>query len=384
MQNQDETKEDFGGVYSERSRTAQDKLSRAELVNELVELRQRIIELEASESRRKRAEEALRQSEEELRAIFDGARDGIVVLDTMGRVVRVNKYILEIGGYTEDELVGKRIDALEMFPPQSMAKILSAFRELGTGRDMPPYEIEVYLKTGEKRIGEVHSSLVRQRGRVVGIVGIMRDITERKRAEEELRESLEKLRSAMEGTVEALISTTERRDPYTAGHQQRVTQLAWAIAREMDLTEEQIEGIRVAGSVHDIGKIYVPAEILSKPGRITDIEFSLIKIHPQVGQEILRAVNFPWPVADIVLQHQERWDGSGYPAGLKGDEILLEARILAVADVVEAMASHRPYRSARGIDEALEEISRNRGILYDAEVVGACLKLFTEKGFTFE
>ena len=361
----------------------QDK-TKEQLTNELAELRQRITELETSESRHKRTEEALRQSEEELRAIFDGARDGIIVLDKTGKVVRINKYVQEIGGYTEDELVGKRIDVLEMVPPQSMAKILAAFDKLEKGQDVPPYEIEVYLKTGEKRISEIHSSLARQRGRVVGIVGIMRDITERKRAEEELKQSFERLRSTMEGTVEALISTTERRDPHTAGHQQRVTQLACAIAEEMGLPKDQIEGIRVAGSLHDIGKIYVPAEILSKPGQITDIEFNLIKIHPQVGQEILKAVNFPWPVAEIVLQHQERLDGSGYPAGLKGDEILLDARILAVADVVEAMSSHRPYRPTRGTGEALEEISQNRGILYDAEVVDACLKLFTEKEFRFK
>ncbi len=358
--------------------------TKKQLIDELAELRQRVTELETSESRHERIEEALRQSEEELRAIFDGARDGIMVLDKMGSVVRINKYILEIGGYTEDELVGKRIDVLEMVPSESMAKILAAFDKLEKGQDVPPYEIEVYVKTGEKRLSEVHSSLVKQSGRVVGIVGIMRDVTERKRDEEILRQSIEKLQSAMEGTVHALASTTERRDPYTAGHQQRVAQLACAIAQEMNLPEEQIGGIRVAGSLHDIGKMYVPAEILSRPGRITDIELSLIKIHPQVGHDILETVEFPWPVAQIVLQHQERLDGSGYPAGLKGEEILLEARILAVADVVEAMSSHRPYRPTRGHDKTLEEISQNKGILYDPEVVDACLKLLTEKGFEIE
>jgi PAS domain S-box-containing protein/putative nucleotidyltransferase with HDIG domain len=361
----------------------QDK-PKEQLINELAELRQRVTELESSESQRQRVEEALRQNGEELRAILDGARDGIVVLDLMGRVVRVNRYIREIGGYAEDEFIGKQIDALEMFPPPSLAKILSAFRKLETGQDLPPYEVEVHLKTGERRMVEIHSSLLKGNGRVEGIVAILRDITERKRAEEELKQGFERARSAMKGTVDALMSTAERRDPYTAGHQQRVTQLACAIAEEMGLSEDQIEGIRVAGSLHDIGKIYVPAEILSKPGQITDIEFNLIKIHPQVGQEILEAVNFPWPVAEIVLQHQERLDGSGYPAGLKGDEILLEARVLAVADVVEAMSSHRPYRPTRGIDEALKEISQNRDITYDSEAVDACLRLFTEKGFAFE
>ncbi|HID87880.1 MAG TPA: HD-GYP domain-containing protein [Anaerolineae bacterium] len=157
-----------------------------------------------------------------------------------------------------------------------------------------------------------------------------------------------------------------------------------SIAREMGLPEEQFEGIRIAGLIHDIGKINVPAEILSKPGPLSELEFGLIQAHPQVGHDILKTIEFPWPVAQIVLQHHERMDGSGYPQGLSDDNILLEARILGVADVVEAMASHRPYRPPRGLDKALEEISRNRGILYDPEVVDACLKLFTEKGFTFE
>ena len=200
---------------------------------------------------------------------------------------------------------------------------------------------------------------------------------------EERKENLAKLRKALGGTIQVLVAAVETRDPYTAGHQQRVTHLARAIASEMGLSLGQIEGIRMAGAIHDIGKIAVPAEILSKPGKITETEFGIIKTHPQVGYDILKGIEFPWPVAKIVLQHQERLDGSGYPAGLKGDEIILEARILAVADVVEAMASHRPYRPALGIDRALEEISKNRGILYDADVVDACVRLFREKGFKF-
>jgi HD-GYP domain-containing protein (c-di-GMP phosphodiesterase class II) len=211
-----------------------------------------------------------------------------------------------------------------------------------------------------------------------------RELAERKRAQEELRQSYGKLQRALEGTVGVLVSATEMRDPYTAGHQRRVTQLAYAIANEMGLSEERIEGIRMAGLIHDVGKINIPADILSKPARLTEIEFGLIKMHSQIGHDILKVVEFPWPVAEIVLQHHERMDGSGYPHGLSGDKVILEARILGVADVVEAMASHRPYRPARGIDEALKEISRNRSILYDPEVVEVCLKLFTEKGFEFE
>jgi putative two-component system response regulator len=210
------------------------------------------------------------------------------------------------------------------------------------------------------------------------------EIAERKRAEEELRQSYARLRRTLEGTVNALVSAIEMRDPYTAGHQRRVTQLACAIAQEVGLPKEQVEGIRMAGLIHDLGKINVPAQILSKPGPLTELEFGLIKMHPQVGHDALKMIDFPWPVAQIVLQHHERVDGSGYPSGLSGEEIILEARILAVADVVEAMASERPYRPPRGIGEALEEISQNRGILYDPEVVDACLKLFAEKGFAFE
>ncbi len=207
---------------------------------------------------------------------------------------------------------------------------------------------------------------------------------ERQRAEEELRRSYVKLQRALEGTIHTLVSAIELRDPYTAGHQRRMTQLACTIAKEMSLPEEQIEGIRMAALIHDMGKITVPAEILSKPAPLSDLEYGLIKNHAQVGHNVLKEMDFPWPLAQIVLQHHERLDGSGYPQGLSGEEIMLEARILAVADVVEAMASHRPYRPPRGLDKALEEISQNKGLLYDSEVADACLKLFSEKRFKFE
>ncbi len=213
---------------------------------------------------------------------------------------------------------------------------------------------------------------------------IRRELAKRERAEQELRQSYVKLERTLEGTVNTLVSAIEIRDPYTAGHQRRATQLACAIAREMGLPQEQVEGLRMAGLIHDIGKITIPAEILSKPGRLNDLEWGIIRAHPQAGYDILKTAEFTWPVAQIVRQHHERMDGSGYPQGLSGDNILVEARILAVADVVEAMASHRPYRPALGMDRALEEISQNRGVLYDPKVVDACLKLSIEKGFTFE
>ena len=188
----------------------------------------------------------------------------------------------------------------------------------------------------------------------------------------------------MDNTLETMSKIIEVKDPYTSGHQRRVCQLAIRIAQEMKLPEDKIEGIRIASLIHDIGKIGIPTEILSKPTKLTDIEFSLIKGHPQIGYDILKSIDFSYPVVQIVLQHHERLDGSGYPNNLRGNKIILEARILGVADVAEAMSSHRPYRPALGIDKALEEISKNRGILYDPEVVDVCLKLFKEKGFKFE
>lgn len=191
------------------------------------------------------------------------------------------------------------------------------------------------------------------------------------------------LQKSLEQSIQAIADTVEARDPYTAGHQRRVSELAVAIARELGLPEEKIHGIHLAATIHDLGKIHIPAEYLSKPGKLTDIEFVIIKTHPQAGYDILKGIEFPWPIADIVRQHHERLDGSGYPQGLKGGQILLESRIMTVADVVEAMASHRPYRPSLGIDSALKEIERGRGTAYDAAVVDACIRLFAEKQFAF-
>ena len=211
-------------------------------------------------------------------------------------------------------------------------------------------------------------------GQIIGVVSL-RDLLDH------YYESLEHL---LEETVAALSSAVEKRDPYTAGHQRRVTQLACAIAKELHLSKKQISGIGMAAIIHDIGKLYVPAEILSKPSGLNEAELTLIKIHPQIGYDILKSIEFPWPIAEAILQHHERIDGSGYPQGLKGDEIILEARIIAVADVIEAMASHRPYRPALGINKAIEEVSQKRGLLYDPKIVDVCLKLFEKNLFTFK
>ena len=218
-------------------------------------------------------------------------------------------------------------------------------------------------------------------GRMTRYYGANQDITERKQAEAKLGSTLRNLRKAIGGTIQAIVQVVEMRDPYTAGHQKQVADLARSIATEMGLPPDVIEGIRMAAIIHDIGKVSVPAEILSRPGKLTQNEFELIKDHALAGYDILKDVEFPWPIAEIIYQHHERLDGSGYPRGLKGDEVLLEARIIALADVVEAIASHRPFRPAQGIEAAMDEVSKNRGTLYDPAVVDACLRLFKEKGY---
>jgi HD-GYP domain-containing protein (c-di-GMP phosphodiesterase class II) len=206
--------------------------------------------------------------------------------------------------------------------------------------------------------------------------GLRNEIAYRRRAQQELKESLVKFKKTLDGTITALASLAEKRDPYTAGHQLRVARLARAIAKHMGLAVERVKGIGIAASMHDIGKICVPAELLSKPGRINEHEYGIIKAHPEVGYDILKVIDFPWPLAEIALQHHERIDGTGYPRGLEGHEMLLESRIIAVADVVEAISSHRPYRPALGLKTAVQEIADKRGILYDKDVVDSCLALF--------
>lgn len=205
-----------------------------------------------------------------------------------------------------------------------------------------------------------------------------------KQVDKKLKKACKKLVKFIEGTANIITKVVETRDPYSIGHQQRVSKLATAIAQEMKLPQDKIEGIRIASLVHDIGKVNLPTEIVSKPSKLIEVEFNLIKNYPKVGYDILRKVDFPWPIAEIVFQHQEKIDGSGYPRGLKGDEICIEAKILGVANVVEAMTSYRSYRPAISIDESLAEISKNKNILFDPEVVDACIKLFKEKDFKFE
>ncbi len=223
-----------------------------------------------------------------------------------------------------------------------------------------------------------------EKGKAIAIIGQGRDITERKKAEDTLEHSLTRLEKTVEGAIAAMATVIEMRDPYTAGHQQRVAMIAGAIAREMVLPNDLIKGVEITGKIHDIGKIYVPMEILSKPGVLSPIERQIIQTHARGSYDILKSIDFPWPVAQTALQHHERLDGSGYPQGLKENEIMLEAKILMVADVVEAMASHRPYRASRGIEAALDEISKNTVYALRFQRGGRLPLLFREKGFSFE
>ncbi|MBW2039007.1 MAG: PAS domain S-box protein [Deltaproteobacteria bacterium] len=337
---------------------------------------------------RKRMEGAVREANIFLRSILDSSSFiSIISTDLEHNILYWNKGAENIFGYKAEEVVGRhKIDILYPDDEEDTKEKIEGVRSfILNNKEGISCEIREMTKDGRKLwINLTSSPRFDENGQLRGILGIGEDISERKRAEGELRQSSEKLQRALDGIVRAIALTTEIRDPYTAGHQQRVANLARAIAEEMGLSKEQIRGIHTAAVIHDIGKIYIPAEILSKPGQLTEIEVSLFRAHPQIGYDILKTIEFPWPVAQIVLQHHERMDGSGYPKGLSGEDILLEARILGVADIIEAMASHRPYRPAFGIDKALEEISQNRGTPYDPEVVSACLRLFKEKGFTFE
>jgi len=446
-----------------------------------------------------------------LRAVLDAARDGMTLMDANGTVVAINRGMTQLTGYAEEEVAGRSFEALRMLPFKTVMDIQSRFKGIMSGLEVPPFEAEIHVKSGEllmveiqlspwtnagkavgaialmrrasgQRVGkpaahvsgerfrdlvETTSDLVweiddrlvytyisphvyetlgytpeevlgktpfdfvplhetRQlvrlltaavashepfrviqvaslhksgrvvfleisgvpffdrSGRLVGYRGIHRDVTQRRAADEQVQATIKKLETTVESVIQAISLTVEMRDHYTAGHQKRVNQLACAIAREMHLPMERLQVIRVAGLLHDFGKIFVPTEILIKPGKLNELEFSLVRSHPQSGYSVLKNIQFPWPIADIVVQHHERMDGSGYPSHLRGEEIGTEARILAVADVVEAMTFHRSYRPALGLDTALKEINKNKSTLYDPKVAEACLDTFLDRSFKWE
>ncbi|MDD5723175.1 MAG: PAS domain S-box protein [Syntrophales bacterium] len=354
-------------------------------------LKQRIRELEQSVAESRLTERALRESEAKFRFLSENMADVAFMVDMDLRTTYVSPSVERILGFTPEERKAQRVE--EQMSPQALQLVFETLTE-ETGRekeeDADPDRshtlvLDYYHKDGSIKSLETNIRGIRDsKGALTGFYGVSRDITERKKAEEDRNKSLESLRRTLGATIQVMVSTVETRDPRTAGHQTRSAGLARAIAEEMKLSQEKIEGIRIAGSIHDIGKLAVPAEILSKPAKLSELEFSLVKEHPRKGYEILKNVDYSWSLAEAVYQHHERMDGSGYPRNLKGDDILMEARILAVADVVEAMASHRPYRAALGINAALEEIEKNRGTLYDNDVVGACLRLFREKGYQLQ
>jgi PAS domain S-box-containing protein len=332
---------------------------------------------------RKQIEYDLRASESNFRHSLDDSPLGVRISTVEGETIYANRAILDMYGYDSIEDL-KNTPLKDRYAPESYAEFqLRKGKRLRGEFGPSEYGVSIVRKNGEIRHLHVFRKEIFWNGKKQSQV-VYQDITARMQAEDKLKETLESLRKSIRTTIQVLGTVSETRDPYTAGHQKKVADLARAIATEMKLPQDKIEGIRMAGAIHDIGKISIPSEILCKPIVLTDLEFSIIKAHTQYSYEIIKDVDSPWPLADIVYQHHERINGSGYPQGLKGENILMEARILAVADVVEAMISYRPYRPALGMEIALAEIEQNAGTLYDRKAADACLKLFREKGFRLE
>ena len=330
------------------------------------------------------AYQKIKESEARFRSLSENAPDIIYTLGINGEFSYINPAIEPNLGYRPEEMVGKYF--VDVARKEDVSKYIKSFKQVRDKKQTFKEEIAILLhKDGTERYFSVSGAPnFDLEGNFIGLVGIFKNITDIRRSEMELKRSLEKLQLAMSSTIDAISMIVESRDPYTAGHQRRVAKLAVAIARELGLAEERVDLIRMGGLIHDIGKIYIPASILTKPSKLGDLEFAMMRSHPSVGYKILNKVDFIPVIVDIVYQHHERIDGSGYPLGISGEEIFLESRIVAVADSVEAMASNRPYRPARGVTFALEEIRKQRGSTLDALVVDACLSLFEEKSFSFK
>ena len=336
-----------------------------------------------AEVQREDALEALRQSENKYRTILESIGEGYYESDLKGNITFFNNALCEIWGYPEEELMGLNNQTYTDVP--TAKKLYRAHnRVYRTGEPGRMFDYEIIQKDKTRRHVQSSFALLKDTdGKAVGFRGLVRDITELKQMDKERQESLERLHKSLGATINAVAGMVESRDPYTAGHQRRVADLADAIAREMRLEESRIEGLRMAGMIHDLGKIAIPSEILTKPTKLTQVEYQIVQTHAQSGYDILKDIDFPWPIARMVLEHHERIDGSGYPNHRSDGDILMESKILAIADVLEAMASHRPYRPSLGIAPALDEIAKNKGILYDDDVADVCLKLFAEKRFSF-
>ncbi len=320
----------------------------------------------------------LQEKERILSSLIKQARIPVFIVQN-GIIKFASPAVFDTFGYSPEEVLETSIAGY--LPEEAKEKIISLYQErLQNPALSRKLEFSLLHKNGQVVEVEVEFNFIEYEGKIAEIV-LTHDITERKKVENRLNETLSKLRKAFGATITILNKIVDIKDPYTAGHQKRVAELARAIATEMKLLPEQIDTIRLAAQIHDIGKIIVPSEILSKPGYLNESEWGLIKNHPVLGYELLKDIDLPWPVAEIIYQHHERMDGSGYPRGLQGEQILIEARILAVADVVEAMSTFRPYREAHTLEEALAEIEVNKGSLYDEKVVEVCLDLFRRKGF---
>jgi PAS domain S-box-containing protein/putative nucleotidyltransferase with HDIG domain len=331
-------------------------------------------------TKRNQAEKILRESEEKYRAAVEQSAENIFIIDLKTKkILEANKSLEDLIGYSSKEI--KDLTIYD-FIDHAKEDIDEKIQEIFAKKSIFLSERHYRHKNGTIIPVEVSASYITY-GDKKAISVVSRNITSRLKAEHELKRSFLQLQKTINSVVEAMSRVVETRDPYTAGHQRRVADLARAIAGLLNLPDVQIQGIYMAALIHDIGKLYLPAEILVKPIELTPLEFEMVKTHTTVGYDIVKTIAFPWPVADIILQHHERLNGTGYPKGLQGKDILLEAKILAVADVVEAMASNRPYRPAKTIDASLDEISVNKNILYDPDAVDACLELFRERDFAF-
>jgi PAS domain S-box-containing protein len=338
----------------------------------------------------KRQEEWLLRERSMVDRIMKTSPAGITVVDRTGQIVFANERAQDIFCLTKNEITQQGYNASEWhitdfdgnpFPEEQ----LPFTQVMKTGKPVYGVRHAIELSGRQRVFLSINGApIFDEQGHISEVVLSIDDITEYRQAEEKIQQNITKLEKSMEDTIKAMSLIVEIRDPYTAGHQGKVARLAVAIAEKLNLSEVLIKGIQMAGAIHDIGKIYVPADILSKPGKLSSIEMQLIRTHSQAGYDIMKDIEFPWPVARIILEHHERMDGSGYPNGVLNNDILPEARIIAVADVIDAMASHRPYRPTLGIDAALGEIEKNRGVLYDSTAVDACLMLFREEGFQIE
>ncbi|MBU4304936.1 MAG: HD domain-containing protein [Candidatus Omnitrophica bacterium] len=397
-----------------------DDKSKEELIREVNLLRQELKSLQACKEKAQEAEDELKKNREYIQFLFNYVPNAVFSVDAHCIVTSWNKKAEEITGYPAQEVVGKTCTVFAEEPCNDRCGLFSN----NNGKPIiKSRACKIRRKDGKMiTISKNAELLVDKDGQMVGGIEIFEDITAgketefalhclnknlemqvqqrmaevsnmnkvllaevsaREKMQKDIQDANERLVRILDETISALAFAVEKRDPYTSGHQRRVEQLVAALAKEMKFNEEQFAAVTTAAIIHDIGKIYIPAEILSKPSSLTVFEYNLITVHPQVGYDIIKNIEFPWPVADIILQHHERLNGSGYPNKLKGEEILFEANVLIVADVVEAMSSHRPYRPALGIDKALDEITCKKGILYHPKVVDACIDLFMRHGFQF-